>query len=245
MKRVLYLLASILSVTIFGAPVFAQVAPTSTVLFCGQSQQAPVLDIDKPATDTPITCDLALKKEVSVNGTDFFDANTTDAAPQANIDDVITYKITVTDVTSLPYAINGGTVVVNDVLPSGLSLVSATPSAGTLTADSWIYSYQTSATLIIRAKVLTSGTINNTAVLNTNVDQSTPNCDGICPTDMSNGNNIDNAYITVKAKPQVLGATTTATLVDTGSSPLGQTIVASAIILLTIFVARRKNVQKS
>lgn len=243
MKRFLYLLASFFSITALNAPVFAQQSPTSTVLYCGQGEQIPVINTDKPATDTPVTCDLALKKEVSINGTDFFDANSADTAPQANINDVVTYKITVKDATAQPYYISSGVVVVEDILPSSLSLIDTVPNTGIVTDGVWTYSYQSSATLVVHAKVLASGNINNTAILNTNVDQNYASCDGPCFTDMGNGNNTDNAYIVVKAKPQVLGATT-ATLADTGSSLLGQTIVASAIILLTIYIARRKNVKK-
>src|SRR3989344_3914493 len=65
-------------------------------------------------------CDLALQKEVSVNGGAFFDADTSAEAVSATVGDSVVYRISITDTSTIDrdYYV-GGAVQVYDVLPAG------------------------------------------------------------------------------------------------------------------------------
>jgi uncharacterized repeat protein (TIGR01451 family) len=111
-------------------------------------------------TETPQQSDLALAKTVS-NG-----------AP--NVGDTITYTVTLSD--TGPDAATG--VAVTDLLPAGLTFVSATPSQGSYTAGTGLWSVGTVAvgtpqTLLIQASVTSPGAQTNTATI-THADQFDP-----------------------------------------------------------------------
>src|SRR5262249_22600284 len=100
--------------------------------------------------ETPQQADLALTKTVS------------DATP--NVGDTVTFTITLTD--NGPDAPAG--VTVQDLLPSGLTFVSATPSAGTYSSGTGVWNVGTvttaaAQTLLIRATVASPTAAINTA----------------------------------------------------------------------------------
>jgi uncharacterized repeat protein (TIGR01451 family) len=113
------------------------------------------------ATVTPQQADLNVTKTVD--------------NPTPNVGQVVTFTITATDVG--PNAATG--VSLRDVLPAGLTFVSATPSVGTYVAGTGIWTLgtlpvATPATLIVHALVATAGTSVNTASVLTS-DQFDPN----------------------------------------------------------------------
>ena len=114
------------------------------------------------STSTPVpvgTTDLAVVKSVS------------NATP--NVGSNITFTITATN--NGPSAATA--VTVNDVLPSGYTFVSATPSAGTWTAPNWAVgnlANNGSATLSIVATVKASGSYANTATISGGQTDPTP-----------------------------------------------------------------------
>jgi uncharacterized repeat protein (TIGR01451 family) len=111
------------------------------------------------ATVTPQQADLALTKTVN--------------DPTPNVGNTVTFTITLTDRGPDP-ATN---VTVNDSLPAGLTLVSATPSQGTYTGGVWTVGTVTPAaapTLTITATVTSPGAQTNTATI-THSDQDDPN----------------------------------------------------------------------
>src|SRR5262249_39825899 len=102
------------------------------------------------ATETPQGADLAVSKTVS------------DATP--NVGDTITFTVTLTNAGPDP-ATN---VTVHDLLPSGLTFVSATPSQGTYNSTSGAWSVgtvttSTPQTLTIQARVVSPNALTNTA----------------------------------------------------------------------------------
>jgi len=113
------------------------------------------------ATETPQQADLAISKTIS------------NAAP--NVGDTITYTIAVSD--NGPN--NASNVQVSDVLPAGLSFVSATPSQGTYNSATglWTVGNVTTAapqTLQILAQVVSPNAQTNTASIS-HADQFDPN----------------------------------------------------------------------
>jgi uncharacterized repeat protein (TIGR01451 family) len=113
------------------------------------------------AAETPQQADLALTKTVN------------NAAP--NVGDTITFTVTVTD--NGPN--NASNVQVNDALPAGLSFVSATPSQGTYSNGTGVWtvgavSTATPQTLQILAQVVSPNAQTNTASIS-QADQYDPN----------------------------------------------------------------------
>src|SRR5205807_1320526 len=113
------------------------------------------------ATETPQQADLALAKTVN---------NTT-----ANVGDTITFTVTLSD--------NGpnsaSNVQVSDLLPAGLSFVSANPSQGTYNSGAGVWmvgsvTVTTPVTLQILAQVVSTGPQTNTAAIS-RADQFDPN----------------------------------------------------------------------
>jgi uncharacterized repeat protein (TIGR01451 family) len=113
------------------------------------------------ATETPQQSDLALTKTVS------------DAAP--NVGDTVTFTVTLTN--NGPDAATG--VQVSDLLPTGLTFVSATPSQGSYSSGTGVWMVGTVSTTVaptlqVRAKVVTSSAQTNTATI-AHSDQFDPN----------------------------------------------------------------------
>ena len=82
-------------------------------------------------------CDMAILKEVSVNGGAFVDANTSPDAVNAVIGDTVTWRITVTNESTGDYGSPLFTVWISDVLPAGFNLESAVPSDGSFSSNTW------------------------------------------------------------------------------------------------------------
>jgi uncharacterized repeat protein (TIGR01451 family) len=111
------------------------------------------------ATETPQQADLLVSKSVS------------NATP--NVGDTITFTVTLSD--QGPDAATN--VVVNDLLPAGLTILSATPSQGTYSSGLWTVgtvSTATPQTLAILARVDSPGALTNTAAIS-HADQFDPN----------------------------------------------------------------------
>jgi uncharacterized repeat protein (TIGR01451 family) len=135
---------------------------TNTATISNSDQYDPVTSNDSAsATETPQQADLALSKTVS------------DATP--NVGDTITFTVTLTN--------NGANTATNaqvtDLLPAGLTFVSATASQGTYVAATGIWSAgtvttATPQTLLIQALVASSVAETNTASI-THSDQFDPN----------------------------------------------------------------------
>jgi uncharacterized repeat protein (TIGR01451 family) len=112
-------------------------------------------------TETPQKADLAVTKTVS------------NATP--NVGDTVTFTVTLTN--NGPDAATG--VVVTDLLPGGLSFVSATPSLGTYNSSTGLWSVgtvpaATPETLTLQAKVVSPDPQTNTATIS-HADQFDPN----------------------------------------------------------------------
>lgn len=196
-------------------------------------------------------CDLAIDKQVSVNGGAYADADTSDAAANAVVGDTVVWKVIVTntDPTFTPL----GTVYISDILPSGLTYNSHVasdgdyhPSDGSFFENKWWLplahmdgdSLVTNlpATLTINTTITSVGLIKNTAAI-TNYDPGSCDGGGCIFGDDDGDNNSNDAYINVSAKPVVLGESSTTpqvlALTDTGSdttaSALAALLVVSAI----------------
>lgn len=206
-------------------------------------------------------CDLAVDKQVSVNGGAYVEAHTAGDAAQATIGDTITWKITISNPNAgeslgQPF----GLVRVSDVLPTaGVSYdgTSYTASKGAYTSDVWEFvlfdgSTNLPATLTIVTHATATGSFENKAILSDyNPCTSENNCGwqgGY--SDADSGNDQNSAWIDPSAGPQVLADTTTASsgqvLADTGStSSTIVSIIATLIIVSTVavmFVGRTKQV---
>jgi uncharacterized repeat protein (TIGR01451 family) len=82
-------------------------------------------------TSTTNGCDLAVDKQVSINGGIFVEADTSSDPAMAHVGDTVTYKITVSNTSDDPSSMTPqGIVTVHDLLPSGITFGSATASAG-------------------------------------------------------------------------------------------------------------------
>ena len=225
-------------------------ALAQSVSYLGCNNQAIVLP-DKPdllPSETLIPlCDLSIKKEVSINGGTFVDANTSSVAASAYIGDQVTWKITVKN-TSTRGAVPTSIVTVGDVLPAGFTLLSSTTSntPSDFTANTWKINPTSDlpATLNIVGTAITAGTFKNTAAFTT-FDSCNDGCNSTY-NDAVPSNNSDDAYVTILAKPQVLGASTTTitpTLVNTGTSTLVSALAAAllAVTAGVIIFARRSS----
>jgi uncharacterized repeat protein (TIGR01451 family) len=185
-------------------------------------------------------CDLGLDKQVSVNGGAFSEADTSVDAVAATVGDTVSWKITITDQSAS--GTPQGSVVVHDVLPSGVSFSSYNASSGTYASNDWTVSLPGNlpATLTITSTAVATGEAMNVANLATYNYQ----CDGPCSgvyQDADPDNDSDTAWINVSAKPVVLSDNETVppkvlALVDTGSN-LGASIAALLIILSAAGIA--------
>src|SRR5439155_959471 len=113
------------------------------------------------ATETPQQADLSVQKTVS--------------NPSPNVGDTITFTVTLSD--NGPN--NASNVQVSDLLPAGLTFVSATPSQGTYNSDTGHWSVATlanraRATLPLSARVVSPAAQANTASVS-HADQFDPN----------------------------------------------------------------------
>lgn len=202
--------------------------------------------------DEQEVCDLAIQKQVKVNGGSFVDANDVAGAANARVGDNITWQITVTNTSNLGL-MPRDVVYVHDVLPAGLTFESSTASNGSGAYDelsnTWIIDTENDlpATLTIVTTATTIGTITNTAAI-AEIDY----CGDGCIDDFSDdnsANNSDDAVVVVSSLPQVLGSSTTATpavLAATGSnfiaSILAGTLTVTAVAVVVI--ARRRSTIK-
>ena len=144
------------------ARVDTPVARTNTATIAASDAQDPnPANNTASATETPQRADLAVTKTVS------------DATP--NVGDQITFTVTLTN--AGPNAATG--VTLEDLLPTGLTFVSATPSQGTYNSGTGVWTVGTVApgtpqTLTINATVVSPLAQTNTATI-TDADQFDPN----------------------------------------------------------------------
>lgn len=194
-------------------------------------------------TTTTVGCDLGVSKQVSVNGGAFADANNSPTALDARLGDTVTWQITLSNTSSDPAATPIGIVTIHDILPGAVTLGSSTASGGVFAADDWVVSLSSvalPATLTITTTASTTGLIQNTAALN-DYDPCIDGCLGNTGiyADANAGNDSDDAWVNVQLKPsvpQVLDASTTATLVNTGSNSTPSLIVAGALVGAALFL---------
>lgn len=201
-------------------------------------------------------CDLSLDKQVSINGGAFVEANTPATAVQAHVGDTVTWKITITN-TSNSGETPFGLVTVHDILPSGVTAGSATPSAGTYTSGDWTFDLSNlPATLTLTSTANSTGLVENTAAF---TDYNSNNCGagggvGLCVdpaaySDSNSANDSDNAYVNVVAVPvvPVTPAAPTISAPNTGfgvyqTKPLqvlGSYLLGAFSLFALAFVARR------
>src|SRR3989344_2417170 len=83
-------------------------------------------------------CDLAIDKQVSINGGSFVPADTDSDAAQAQVGDTVTWQIVVTN-NSDEDLIPHGVLTVNDKPPLGVEFDSYPPTAGTYSSDQWTF----------------------------------------------------------------------------------------------------------
>jgi uncharacterized repeat protein (TIGR01451 family) len=144
------------------ARVVSPVAQTNTATISHADQFDPVTGNNSAsATETPQRADLAVRKTVS------------NATP--NVGDIITFAVGLADLGPNP-ATN---VQVTDLLPTGFTFISATPSQGTYVAATGLWTVgavatSTPQTLLIRARVASAAAQTNTATIS-HADQFDPN----------------------------------------------------------------------
>lgn len=179
------------------------------------------------------SCDLAINKQVSVNGSTPI-SNTTSTAVQAHVGDNVVWNISVTNNSYPKNYLPTGQATVKDLLPSGVTYVSSSPSAGSYSNLTGIWTFPLNdlpTTLTITTTANTLGIIENTASLSTyckNGDLDNP--DGIDSSvciygdsyiDANANNNSSNAFVNVVAVPVVVTPTT---LASTTSAPIVSTV---------------------
>lgn len=184
-------------------------------------------------------CDLSLKKEVSVNGGAFVDANNSSDAASAHVGDQVVWRITVSNSgSSTPTGL--GSVTVNDVLPSGVTYVSSASSDGSTyytSLNQWIIPLASiistsSVSLDITTQANAVGSSENIATI---AFHDPGSCDGnrCVYGDDNSANDTDNAWISVSAQPQVLADTTTLAKTGNGAAP---SLIAGGLIVATLTV---------
>jgi uncharacterized repeat protein (TIGR01451 family) len=154
------------------------------------------------ATITPQRADLGLTKTVN--------------NPTPNVGDTVTFMLTLSN--AGPDAATN--VTVNDLLPAGVALVSATPSQGSYASVTGVWTIGTvaagnSATLQIQATVNSSSTVTNTAVIS-HADQFDPNTANNAASATLNG---------------VVTATTTTLTASPNPAVSGQPVTLTATVL--------------
>lgn len=192
-------------------------------------------------------CDLAIDKQVSVNGGLFVEADTSADAAQAHVGDTITWKITVSNASTGNQSPAGTWLYVKDDIPSGFNVTNTTVSAGfwgVYASDIWSLpltndeSSTLPATMTITSTSTATGLFDNFAVLYRYEAQGCP--DGGCTySDDVSGNNINHAWVDPSGQPVVLADTTT--LANTGSGTMESVIAGGliAVTALTILVGRK------
>lgn len=237
MKRFKLLLASILFALASIVSVFlgsVAYAATQSVLTCAST------NLEVTNQDVQQICDLSIDKQVSVNGGPFVEADTSDAAANANVGDTVTWQITVTsNSTGTP----SGVVFVSDLLPAGFTLNSSSISPviafSSYNSGIWQLPLTNSdghtnlpATLTLTTTADLIGTVKNTASF-LRQDHAGSGCpDGGCSyVDGDSSNDSNDAWVNVQTKPQVLAASTSdPTLVNTGSGAMTN-IIAGLLLL--------------
>jgi uncharacterized repeat protein (TIGR01451 family) len=153
-------------------------------------------------------CDLSVNKQVSVNGSVFIEAHTSDAARQAQIGDTVTWKIIVTN-NSTAEQPPVGNVTLSDLMPSGFTESSHLASVGAYSSGEWSFGLSGDnlpATLTITGIADKVGLMENIATLST-YDPCGDNamtesfCIDPAYEDSDNTNNSSNAFVNVTAIP--------------------------------------------
>ncbi len=246
------LLAAAIFATATILPIVGLVTPVQAVgdqivVQCPQNIQLDVIG------DVPHVCDLAVDKQVSVNGGPFVEADTSPDAANAQVGDTITWKVIVTN-NSTDGLTPHGVVYVKDALPSGVAFQSYVATDGTYIGDNgsffannWVLPLLKSdgddgfvttlpATLTLITKATSTGLIENTAAFN---KYDPGSCDGGCAyIDADSDNNSNDAWVNIQVKPQVLGESTSTPQVlglsNTGTSVVMPSIVALSLITSTM-----------
>lgn len=199
------------------------------------------------------SCDLGVDKQVSFNGGAFVEADTSSTAAQGQVGQTVTWKIIVTDNSTQGFGAQG-TVYVKDVLPSGVSYVSSSATAGQYHtsgtfANEWVlplqnddtFSSNLPATLTLTTKATSTGLFENTASLAAYGPVDTADGFTVPYSDSTSANNSNDAWIDPSAKPVVLAASTTkptstpAELTNTGSG-IVESLIAGGLIIATAAV---------
>ncbi len=159
-------------------------------------------------------CDLAITKQVSVNGAPYVDTPTSGEAVQAHLGDSITWKITVTDKSSEGLSPFGG-VTVQDISPNNVAAGTVEVSVGSFNNGDWTFQIYENlpATLVIHSTANNLGLVKNTAEF-TDYD---PCGDSFEPSecidppyvDADPTNNSSDAFVNVVAVPVVTPAPVT------------------------------------
>ncbi|HLG91004.1 MAG TPA: hypothetical protein VI336_02495 [Candidatus Saccharimonadales bacterium] len=220
------LFVSTLAVSVFSlASVSAQ---TGGILQCVQEEP-----IDN--------CDLGIKKEVSVNGGTFLDANASAEAANAVVGDTVTWRITVdregTDFDGFPV----GTIIVGDNLPSGVTYISTSTSDGSTydeSSDIWQFTLDIPTTYPVTLTINTTaagiGLAQNIAFLSGYICDVSDFCEDSGEYSDSNRlNNGDEAWVNISAAPVVLAESTPVVLAATDSG-ITESLVAAGLIAATL-----------
>src|SRR5262245_1210657 len=194
------------------ATVVSPDAKINTATVTGTARDPDPSNNQASATETPQKADLAMTKSVS------------NARP--NVGDTITFTVTLTD-----KGPNTATnVTVQDTLPAGLTFVSSTPSQGTYSSTTGIWTVgtvtQTSQqTLIIRATVVSPDQQTNSATIS-HADQFDPDLGNNSPSVTETPQQADLAVIkTVNNQTPNVGDTITYVITLTNNGPDGATNV--------------------
>lgn len=196
-------------------------------------------------------CDLAITKEVSVNGGAFAAADTSDTAATAKVGDTLTWRVTVTD-TSEEQAVPFGLVTVSDVVPAGVTVGTVVASEGSYADGAW--TFDVDGTLPVTLTVTTTanavGMVQNTASF---ADYNPNNCGdnesgvGLCEdppyADVDSTNNTDSAFVNVQAVPVVATPAVPHTGLGVSNSHPASTLAifgaATAVMAAGALVSRR------
>ncbi len=213
MKRARLLFGSALFLLALATPTMANaiVLPCDSVVACLPRPvplECPTVQITEGGQSVSFNtefCDLAVDKQVSINGGTFVEADTAPDAAQAQVGDTVTYKIKVTNNSSEGLTPHG-IVYVSDVLPGGVTYVSSSATAGNYITNGFFANYwylpllngdNTSnlpATLTITTTSNATGLYQNTATL-AKYDIN-GQCDGGCPyVDANAANDSNDAWI--------------------------------------------------